>query len=355
MSTEAEWRECMAIQGSDTVRVVVSKRVRGHSREREVVREASPTETVQNEPSADTPAVKIDIKTMAKAFRDVRKELKESGKFASKEFKEMSCDLKECHKELFQAEKKVRLEAKKFKVGKVMGEKVLDFMCPLDVEALTLAFGAEGLEALRTGGDVPVVMARVVSVHNGSASVDSAQLGTVCGDMGMTALSAHEYERASALYAQAVRYLPRDLITMYNYACALSLCGRITEALHALHQAVHLGYRKSRHMAQDPDLAALRHTDEFKSLLLSLQPPTPAADMTNMFPPVIIPRLVIPAELTPVVAPVPTPAPEPAPRAVSTECATLLAVFPSLDEDTANALLVAHKGNVGKAIESLLS
>ena len=51
---------------------------------------------------------------------------------------------------------------------------------------------------------------------------------------------------------------PRDPLVFYNLACSLCLTKNYKEAAEALEQAIGLGYRDFRWLAEDPDLHDLR-------------------------------------------------------------------------------------------------
>ena len=69
-----------------------------------------------------------------------------------------------------------------------------------------------------------------------------------------------------------VKLQPANATAHYNLACSLALSKRKRDALHALHQAVKLGYRDFDWMEQDPDLEGLKRHPAFKSLLDPLKP-----------------------------------------------------------------------------------
>jgi predicted Zn-dependent protease len=69
-----------------------------------------------------------------------------------------------------------------------------------------------------------------------------------------------------------VKLQPANATAHYNLACSLALAKRKADALRELHRAVKLGYRDFDWMQQDPDLEALKHHPEFRSLLDTLKP-----------------------------------------------------------------------------------
>lgn len=68
-----------------------------------------------------------------------------------------------------------------------------------------------------------------------------------------------------------VRLRPLDATAHYNLACSLALCERRADALRTLHRAVELGYIDHHWMENDPDLACLRETEAFTTLLEQLK------------------------------------------------------------------------------------
>lgn len=69
-----------------------------------------------------------------------------------------------------------------------------------------------------------------------------------------------------------VKLQPSNATAHYNLACSLALSRRKADALRALRQAVHFGYRDFDWMQQDPDLDDLKQHPEFLSLLEQLKP-----------------------------------------------------------------------------------
>ncbi len=69
-----------------------------------------------------------------------------------------------------------------------------------------------------------------------------------------------------------VRLQPDNATAHYNLACSLSLSKRKNDALHALRQAIQLGYRDFDWMLQDPDLELIKAHPEFQRLLAQLKP-----------------------------------------------------------------------------------
>ena len=76
-----------------------------------------------------------------------------------------------------------------------------------------------------------------------------------------------DYRFMETVCRQGVQLGTADELWSFNLACALALQGNKQEALTALGQAIDAGFRDTEHIANDPDLAALRDTDGFKALV----------------------------------------------------------------------------------------
>jgi len=59
---------------------------------------------------------------------------------------------------------------------------------------------------------------------------------------------------------------PADPLVQYNLACSYSLTGNFNQALAALEQALNLGYKDFKWLAQDPDLSDLRLHPLYKNI-----------------------------------------------------------------------------------------
>jgi hypothetical protein len=68
-----------------------------------------------------------------------------------------------------------------------------------------------------------------------------------------------------------VRLQPDNATARYNLACSLALCRRKTDALKALREAVQIGYRDFKWMAEDPDLDQIKAHPQFRALLAQLK------------------------------------------------------------------------------------
>ncbi|MBC8244907.1 MAG: hypothetical protein H8E20_10980 [Verrucomicrobia bacterium] len=67
------------------------------------------------------------------------------------------------------------------------------------------------------------------------------------------------------------KLLPDDSMVFYNLACSYSLTDRIDESITALNKAVHLGYKDSRWMDEDPDLNNVRTDPRYKRIRRQLE------------------------------------------------------------------------------------
>ncbi len=61
-----------------------------------------------------------------------------------------------------------------------------------------------------------------------------------------------------------------DPLVWYNLACSYSLLTRLDDSLKALRRSFELGYRDVTHLQQDPDLANLRQSPQYRRFLESL-------------------------------------------------------------------------------------
>ncbi len=76
-----------------------------------------------------------------------------------------------------------------------------------------------------------------------------------------------DYASMEAVCRAGTELLPDDPTWSYNLACALARQDRFDDALEALEQATNNGFNNARGMERDPDLAGLRETPRFDSLL----------------------------------------------------------------------------------------
>ncbi|MDP8214879.1 MAG: hypothetical protein RAO92_05765 [Candidatus Euphemobacter frigidus] len=74
-------------------------------------------------------------------------------------------------------------------------------------------------------------------------------------------------EKGLRLDERLVRLKPGDSSVFYNLGCSCALLNREENALAALKKALDLGYDDLEWMEKDPDLAALRKSDEYQKLI----------------------------------------------------------------------------------------
>ena len=65
---------------------------------------------------------------------------------------------------------------------------------------------------------------------------------------------------------QLAQLKPRDAMVFYNLACSYSLTENYEEAVDALEQAIHFGYRDFAWLAEDPDLEDLRKQPAYRRI-----------------------------------------------------------------------------------------
>ncbi|HOJ13171.1 MAG TPA: tetratricopeptide repeat protein [Deltaproteobacteria bacterium] len=76
-----------------------------------------------------------------------------------------------------------------------------------------------------------------------------------------------DYEGALKELECMLEIRPGDPETLYNVSCALARLGRLDEAMDRLEEAVSRGFDRWDLMKSDPDLASLRETDRYRSLV----------------------------------------------------------------------------------------
>lgn len=64
---------------------------------------------------------------------------------------------------------------------------------------------------------------------------------------------------------------PDDPLVFYNLACSLCLTDRFDDAVNALEEAIDLGYRDFKWLAEDPDLQDLRKRTVYKRIRAKLR------------------------------------------------------------------------------------
>jgi hypothetical protein len=87
-----------------------------------------------------------------------------------------------------------------------------------------------------------------------------------------------KYTEAEDLARSAIKLIPHEPTAHYNLACALARQEKPEPAMTALREAVTLGFRDAKQMAEDPDLASLKERDDFKTLLAAAPDAKPPAN-----------------------------------------------------------------------------
>jgi Tfp pilus assembly protein PilF len=77
----------------------------------------------------------------------------------------------------------------------------------------------------------------------------------------------HEHEQALKTLQNMIQIQPRNPDIQYNIACVYAKQGMQEKALLWLRRAVENGFRNIQVIENDPDLAAVRETEEFKRIL----------------------------------------------------------------------------------------
>jgi len=159
-------------------------------------------------------------------------------------------------------------------------------------------------------------------------------------------IEAGAYQLAEAGLAAAMAVWPQDPVFPYNAACAAALRGDKTAAFQLLERAVGLGYVNHQHMCEDADLASLRDDDRFLALAAVVDAQLTAQKRSANEAPQ--PQRA-PAKEQPmsdddvVIVDVPT----------SDPVAELMAAFPHLDQEQAEAAITAHGGSATVAAAAL--
>ena len=89
-------------------------------------------------------------------------------------------------------------------------------------------------------------------------------------EIAFTALRLDRFELSIEHFERAVELDPRDPVTHYNFACALSLAGKLGRALDELEIAVERGFRDKEHYLADEDLIPLRDLPRFQEIIDSI-------------------------------------------------------------------------------------
>ena len=75
------------------------------------------------------------------------------------------------------------------------------------------------------------------------------------------------HDKALSVDQRLTQLRPDDPLSWYNLACSYSLLDRIEDAIEALRRAITLGYADFSYLQQDPDLASLRRSPNFREFV----------------------------------------------------------------------------------------
>ena len=92
-------------------------------------------------------------------------------------------------------------------------------------------------------------------------------------ELGHVYTRARRYEKGLEVDRELVRRCPDDPTTHYNLACSLALLEKSPEAFDELERAVALGYVDVEHLLADEDLASLRGSARFETIVQALSSP----------------------------------------------------------------------------------
>jgi predicted esterase len=132
---------------------------------------------------------------------------------------------------------------------------------PLPPETLAAELEVARLERQAEGDGVEAATARRVLAH---------LLSNLTFYLPQGLLADNRPGHAASALGVACRIEPDNPVLWYNRACALSLAGRRSPALDALERAVEAGFADTGLMRSDPDLEAVRDSDRFRALLVTV-------------------------------------------------------------------------------------
>jgi tetratricopeptide (TPR) repeat protein len=84
-----------------------------------------------------------------------------------------------------------------------------------------------------------------------------------------------DFEAAVPLHERAAEFSENRISSLFKLGCALARLGRTEEAIHAIEQAVEVGYRDRVRAEQEEDLASIRGESRFETVLNRMAPPAP--------------------------------------------------------------------------------
>ncbi len=76
-----------------------------------------------------------------------------------------------------------------------------------------------------------------------------------------------QHKAALAIDKRLAQLCPEDCVVHYNLACSLALLGREGAAVSELKRAFRYGYTDLEYMERDPDLASVRKSSAYQSLV----------------------------------------------------------------------------------------
>ncbi|MBL4590940.1 MAG: hypothetical protein JKY96_03165 [Phycisphaerales bacterium] len=123
-----------------------------------------------------------------------------------------------------------------------------------------------------------ILLIIVLTVLNLTATYSFAQSPSKSADpqslklletQGIEAMGEGRYMDAAETFAEYIKLRPKSFVGYYNLAAALSRADEIDASMQAMTKAITIGFTDKRQMLRDPDLAQLRATPFFESLMES--------------------------------------------------------------------------------------
>ena len=105
--------------------------------------------------------------------------------------------------------------------------------------------------------------------------VESDEATTGVGELQQALYRAYrssDHKKALSISQRLYELDAHDVGTIYNIACLHCLLGDRQRGLTWLEKAIDAGYRDADHMLSDDDLASIRETERFESLLQRIRP-----------------------------------------------------------------------------------
>ena len=85
--------------------------------------------------------------------------------------------------------------------------------------------------------------------------------------MGLVYYKAKNYEKASECCQKALDINPNDAVVWYNYACYLTLDGKVTEGMDALKKSIELDISNAKKAVKDRDFLSARMEEDYKRII----------------------------------------------------------------------------------------